>query len=1451
MPAFKKKILSLFFRTRCQRQLHLYLYSDLERKALGMPPRQAVRSGLGSAGKAGYEWQDEKVSELESVFGAEQVIVNPVPNGKRPGVLDLQQEIENLQPFQFIVEAKYNADTDTFREAIGFDALTDLHGQKLAIGEVIPDIIQALPPRNSGSLLFEDSIGEYNFAILPDGRLDSIPANDCRIRLRIIDIKLAADPGANYFAEVVYYSMTLSSWLKENSLDSKFVVVATPAVWPGSYEASNLSRQKEIWSRQGHEPTFRELTAALEKDIEVAPVDAYAPRLRDLLCEQLPAILNTPWEDTPYHVNYSCQGCEFLGYPWKGKDGTVSNDDRHCWPTAERTKHLSQVAGLSSGAARQLSIYGSINDTISLSLADSKQNAFSEHQMLRTKGNIYPHRAHSLNSGSAFVIPDSGGDALMPRWPDLHIYIFVDYDLSSAITATFGLRAFWTEPLPFGSTLEKCSKKWNKQEESQEIFLVDRRDIIREREELLKFLHVLKKIMEEVIDRDNQDISNGRRTDSSSYQIYLWDEAQRRHLTRLVSRHLPAIIADRALRNLAWLFPPSELLAQAENSSRQSPITLISSVVQNTIAAPVAHHFTLLEIVQTYGFPGYIPPSVHPLYREPLTDLIPSERIYDYWDRREDWKKTEDEIYKTTGKKVLALGSITSRLEQDLKALLPLSRLAAPPLMKQPRQVSGLSPQGRLLYEFTRLNVALQALETHTIQAMPPQEREARFKSAILVQRLEGEARQEAINSLQQSSGSTQSSLSNCFIYSLAPGSIDINARDGDIGFALSPLNEAGFLDQHPWARLTRDTDIESYSTTIADSGLTGVSICVIDRIHGLIALNPDLFNKINTLETAGKIDFSQNVILDPIPKDFLTKKVESTLKAIGYPLSANQDPRILEALRDSVKLGKNPKGETSASHILWQAKALSQKLVERDVIRLHSILDSQGFHLNTSQWRAWEQALTRRFALMWGPPGTGKSSTLRNIVLAAVVDAVLSKRALRILITSSTYTAIDNVLLYLDKMLIKLLPEKPYSLFRLQSKLRPVLENLLNDHPDITNIPFDKNSNPQEINALKNELTQPKLISVVGSPAQQLHNLAIFGQSDAQKYILRDWFDFVVIDEASQLDVATSTLIFTKVAKEGSVILAGDDLQLPPVHQAEAPEDLQYAVGSIYNYFRHQYEIEPQSLKINYRSNETLVEFTRLAGYDSELKSHSSDLSLHFANPISTVRPNNWPDSLFWTSDWAQLLDSDYPATCFVYEDELSSQVNNFEADAIASLTHLLYGCLNRSLMSEKNFDGSLKLFKNELHDEASFWGSAVGIVTPHRAQQSKIVHRLQSIFPSHPASKIRDAVDTVERFQGQERQIILASFGLGDPDLIQSEDEFLYSLNRFNVLTSRARAKLVVFTTRTLVDHLSNDSGVLKESLLLKRFVESFCRNEQSLTLGYLRNGVAEARPGKMRYR
>jgi superfamily I DNA and/or RNA helicase len=149
-------------------------------------------------------------------------------------------------------------------------------------------------------------------------------------------------------------------------------------------------------------------------------------------------------------------------------------------------------------------------------------------------------------------------------------------------------------------------------------------------------------------------------------------------------------------------------------------------------------------------------------------------------------------------------------------------------------------------------------------------------------------------------------------------------------------------------------------------------------------------------------------------------------------------------------------------------------------------------------------------------------------------------------------------------------------------------------------------------------------------------------------------------------------------------------------------------------------------------------------------------------------------------------------------------------------------------------------------------FWEHGVGIITPHRAQVSKIAEYLTQSFAGSVAHRvIRSAVDTVERFQGQERDVIIASFGLGDPDVIRLEDEFLYSLNRFNVMASRARCKLIVLITQSLLEYLSDDQDVLRESALLKRFAEDYCRNIRKLSLPVFIGGIQMTREGELRDR
>ena len=698
-PRLTKRAISLFFRVGCERQLLLHLYTDKKsRSALGMPPHQGGRAGLGLVGREGFQWQAHKVRELQGAFGKSNVIQSPhTDSAGRIAPTPLDSVLASLTPYQFLVEGKFSANTSAFQTAVGMLALTDLNDLTLQLGDLQPDLIQVLPPLGQHLADWPDLAVGYHEEVLPSGHTRLVdPVNDSRVRLRVADIKMTSQPGAHYYAEVVFYSMALAGWLEDQGLLTDYHVVAAPAVVPGSLEDSALLTQVLEWRGVGHVPTEAELSQIFESDLEIAPVEAFAPRLRHLINNTLPRVLQTPWTDTAYHVDYRCRGCEFLGDPHiRDTNGRPTQDPLHCWPTAERANHLSRVFGLSRGAVSVLEGH-QVADVPALAQARQSHAAFADHQGLRAKRTVYPSRADALGQGTSTIVPDSGGDALMPRWPDLHVYVFVDYDPATAMTISFGCRAFWREPLPYGSADQHQTQRWGRPSGDTEVFLVDRQGVANEWREFRNLLRHIKRIFREVQAQDQADEVAGRRnrkTRHSSYQIYLWDEAQRRHLVRLVSRYLPKILADKKLRDLAWLFPPPELLTNPEDATRRSPFTLVYDVVRNTVALPNPHHYTLLDVSSTFNVTTITSPTVHPLFRDTLSNLLPPERIHEFWLKRGAWQGTQALIVETAQKKLRALGLVVTTLERQLKdELSPAQRTSDPNTTEQDAWVGTSKP---------------------------------------------------------------------------------------------------------------------------------------------------------------------------------------------------------------------------------------------------------------------------------------------------------------------------------------------------------------------------------------------------------------------------------------------------------------------------------------------------------------------------------------------------------------------------------------------------------------------------------------------------------------------------------------------------------------------------------------------------------------------------------------
>jgi DNA replication ATP-dependent helicase/nuclease Dna2 len=1428
MPSLSKNVLNRYVRSECQRQFRLYLHARgtegaAERAAHGMPDPQPPRPGLEYLAQAGGEWEADKLHDLAGTFGADALIAVPQlrPDGTAGFASQpLADALVHVRPHRFIVQADYEVGP-TFKGSLG---LRDDATPGLTFTRLRPDLVEVLPA------------GLLARAVTSAGEVVRLAADDARLQLRVIDIKLTAEASPGYFAEVTYYTMALAGWLVDQGLDGRFVVLADAALWPGSHEAANLTKVHAELTQLGGTPSHKELWAAMADDLEVVPFEVFAARVRDILTQDLPLVLSRPWRELDWHVDNRCKGCEWLGnMHWRNSDGEPTWHPDHCMPTAKRSDHLSRIAFVSRGASVALRDAG-VPDVDTLARLRTDDPAFDTHHVLQATRTVVAGRATALQTSRAQLPPSSGTSALMPGWADLRIYLSVDFDIGSAITLAFGIKAFWVQPWRSRAGGPATTRAW-----PAEVLAVDKRDLEAEQRELLALLDRIAAVCNEARRRDAD----------TTMQVYLWDRVEYEHLCRVVGRHLPAILAKRSIQHLAWLFPPDNVVGNAAMVVRRSPLTVVRDAVRALLAAPVPHYYTLLEIARRYHtdrleerFADF---HVHPLFEDTLSDQIPSERAHEIWSRStkhsRHWVRQLAILDQAVRTRLRALEEVAGRLRDDLKGTL---KQRAPTLRSDPigppGRSSRVSLDGQLWYAHALLNAAFAELEVRQTRAMPPHEREARFRAARLEQRLTGPAEAAALQALGLGPRPRRR------VYRLAATSVQVRAKEGEFTWAMAPEGDPDFLDRALF-QVVEGTrlDPDDGSRYRPMDKFTGVVIAGLDRDQRLIAVDPggQQPEMLDELEAEGLADFSAQVMLDPVHREFFTDKLLAALQAIGNPACAVTRPLVALATAMTGRPRARRTADSPAADVLWRAGVLADSPVARRLDPARELLARQGLHLNASQWAAWQAALSRRLQLIWGPPGTGKSRTVRAVVTGAVVEACQTSRPLRVLVCAPTYPAMDNVLLKVHGDLEAMVPGSDVIVRRLRSAYR----TLEADVDPLLDLKVEPGG--EQVNDLRDRLEDGEGVTVVGAVPQQVHNLLKHsGGPD-----LAALFDLIVIDEASQMDVGHAILALCALAEGGALVVAGDHLQLAPIHQAEPPVGLEAMVGSVFQFFVTMHGLDKHMLTVNYRSNAAIVTFSLQAGYESTLTAHSPGLAMHLLDPLPTgvTPPPGWPGGLHWTPEWSVLLEPATPVCCFIYPEGRASQWNLFEADAVAALLWLLHGRLANRPKGEQDPTGAPLPPGGASYTPAEFFAHAVGVVTPHRAQQGLVVQRLQQVFPGTlvAPTALRDAVDTVERFQGQQRDLIVASFALGDPDVIRDEDEFLLQLNRFNVMASRARAKLIVLVSEEVARHLSADLDTLRGSGLLKAFVASYCRSPRPMTLGYRDAGAVRPVAGVFRHR
>ncbi|MBT3322466.1 MAG: AAA family ATPase [Anaerolineae bacterium] len=281
--------------------------------------------------------------------------------------------------------------------------------------------------------------------------------------------------------------------------------------------------------------------------------------------------------------------------------------------------------------------------------------------------------------------------------------------------------------------------------------------------------------------------------------------------------------------------------------------------------------------------------------------------------------------------------------------------------------------------------------------------------------------------------------------------------------------------------------------------------------------------------------------------------------------------------------------------------------------------------------------------------------------------------------------------------------------------------------------------------------------------------------------------FDVVLFDEASQV---TLPLAIMGMLAGNKYIFIGDENQLPPISiltSAAKPPD------SIFTYLAGRGNTT--MLDTTYRLNDVLTDWPSSTFYEGLLYANDGNASRRLKLSSTATL-------------WDDVIEPESPAVFVDLCHRNTTVRSQTEADVIVSLIQALR---KRGLPPEE-----------------------IGVVVPYRAQSRLI----RSLFRRvEPDEKILGQliVDTVERMQGQEREVVMVSFATASPVFAEQLADFLFQPQRLNVAVTRPRSKLILVGSH----HLFSAEPVDREkaaSFELMRSLVAAC-DQITIPEGHLR--------------
>ena len=442
---------------------------------------------------------------------------------------------------------------------------------------------------------------------------------------------------------------------------------------------------------------------------------------------------------------------------------------------------------------------------------------------------------------------------------------------------------------------------------------------------------------------------------------------------------------------------------------------------------------------------------------------------------------------------------------------------------------------------------------------------------------------------------------------------------------------------------------------------------------------------------------------------------------------------------------------------------------------------------LNPTQEKAVNEVLwAKDVAIVHGPPGTGKTTTL----VEAINETLM--RESQVLVCAQSNMAVD----WISEKLV----DRGVNVLRIGNPTRVndkmlgfTYERRFEAHPDYPQLwairkairELRKNrkkgseSYHQKLERLKSRATELE-IRINSELLGEARVIACTLVGSAHRLLEGMKFGTLFIDEAAQ---ALEAACWIPMRRATRVILAGDHCQLPPTVKSIAA--LRAGLGK--TLMERIAENKPEVvtlLKIQYRMNEEIMRFSSDWFYHGEVESAPQikyRSILEDDSPITWIDTSNEENQV--TIEGDDVVSGEKRDDMNFHEQfvgESFGRINKAEADlTLLTLAEYLTQVGKRRVL-EESID--------------------VGIISPYRAQVQYLKRLLKKYEFFKPYRRLI-SVNTVDGFQGQERDVILIS-------LVRSNDEgqigFLKDLRRMNVAMTRARMKLIILGDKsTMTKH------------------------------------------------